>query len=168
MRLTICLLMAAALIALAVTAPSPVRCQEGQGDTATGPIDAAAEIAVRGKRRLPGARARLVLPDDSGLKFSSMSEKEVELGDLEPGSSAKVTWNLEGRSSGSSAATVVVTSSHPGYDHIPGTYSAEMGISVSTQRTWLVLILLSVLILLILGMVLLSMRKHRRASGQSP
>ncbi len=130
------------------------------------PIDAVVEITVSGKRALPNVTARLILPEDSGLKFSSMAEKEVGLGDLEPGSSAKVTWSLEGRTSGSSTATVVVTSTYPGYDHIPGTYGAEVRISISTHRTLLVLILLSALILLVLGMVFLSMRKHRRASGR--
>src|SRR5690606_33735431 len=109
------------------------------------PIDAVGEITVSGKRALPNVTARLILPEDSGLKFSSMAEKEVGLGDLEPGSSAKVTWSLEGRTSGSSTATVVVTSTYPGYDHIPGTYGAEVRISISTHRTLLVLILLSAL-----------------------
>jgi hypothetical protein len=130
------------------------------------PIDAVVEIQVSGKRALPTARARLILPEDSGLKFSSMAEKEVELGDLAPGSSVKVTWSLEGKASGSNTATVVLTSSYPEYERIPGTYSAEMEISVSTQRTWLVLVLLSVMVLLVLLMVLLSMRKHHRATKE--
>jgi hypothetical protein len=130
------------------------------------PIDAVVEIHVSGKRALPNARARLILPEDSGLKFSSKAEKEVDLGDLEPGSIVEVTWNLEGKASGSNTATVVLTSSYPEYDRIPGTYSAGMEISVSTQRTWLVLVLLSVMVLLVLIMVLLSMRKHHRASKE--
>jgi len=130
------------------------------------PIDAMVEIQVNGKRALPDARARLILPEDSGLKFSSMAEKEVELGDLAPGSSVKVTWSLEGKASGSNMATIVLTSSYPEYERIPGTYSTEMEISVSTQRTWLVLVLLSIMVLLVLFMVLLSMRKHHRASKE--
>jgi hypothetical protein len=130
------------------------------------PIDAVVEIQVSGKRALPDARARLILPEESGLKFSPMAEKEVDLGDLEPGSSVNVTWNLEGKASGSNTATVVLTSSYPQYERIPGTYSAEMEISISTQRTWLVLVLLSVMVLLVLVMVFLSMRKHHRTSQQ--
>lgn len=127
------------------------------------PIDVVVEIVVSGQRALPDAMARLVLPDDSGLKLATLTEKEVELGDLEPGSTVEVSWNLEGRTSGTYTAEVVLTSSYPEYDRIPGTYSAEMEIEVSTQRTWLVLVLLTLLVLAVLGMILLSMRKHRRA-----
>jgi len=130
------------------------------------PIDVVVEIQVNGKRALPDARARLILPEDSGLKFSSMAEKEVELGDLASGSSVKVTWSLEGKASGSNTANIVLTSSYPEYERIPGTYSADMEISVSTQRTWLVLVLLSIMVLLVLFMVLLSMRKHHRATKE--
>lgn len=129
------------------------------------PIDAVVEITVSGKRALPNTRARLVLPEDSGLKFSSMADKEISLGDLEPGSTTRVVWNLEGRTGGSNTATVILTSSYPDYDKIPGTYSADLEVSISTQRTWLVLALLSILILIVLGIILLSMRKHRRLSG---
>lgn len=130
------------------------------------PIDAVVEIQVSGKRALPDATARLILPEESALKFSSLAEKEVALGDLEPGSSVEATWNLEGKASGANTVTVVLTSSYPEYERIPGTYSAEMEISVSSQRTWLVLVLLSVMVLLVLFMVLLSMRKHHRASKE--
>ncbi|MBN2025436.1 MAG: hypothetical protein JW854_01550 [Actinobacteria bacterium] len=130
------------------------------------PIDVTVEIQVNGKRALPDATARLILPEDSGLKFSSMAEKEVELGDLASGSSVKVTWNLEGKASGSNTANIILTSSYPEYERIPGTYTAEMEISVSTQRTWLVVVLLSVMVLLVLFMVLLSMRKHHRAAKE--
>jgi hypothetical protein len=132
------------------------------------PVDAVAEIKVSGKRALPNARARLILPEDSGLKFTSMAEKEVELGNLEPGSSVEVKWGLEGRTSGSNMATIVLISSYPEYENIPGTYSAEMEISISAQRTWLVVILLSLLVLLVLGMIFFSMRKHSKASDNQP
>jgi hypothetical protein len=130
------------------------------------PIDAVVKIQVSGKRALPNARVRLILPDEGGLKFSSMAEKEIDVGDLQPGSSVKLTWNLEGKISGSNTAAVVLISSYPEYEHIPGTYGAEMEITISTQRTWLVLVLLSAMVLLVLGMVLLSMRKYHRTSQQ--
>jgi hypothetical protein len=128
------------------------------------PIDVKVQITVSGKRALPNARARLILPDESGLKFAALTEKEVDLGDLQPGSSVEVTWNLEGKTSGSNIAEVILTSSYPEYDRIPGTYEAKVEISVSTQRTWLVLVLLTIMVLLVLGMILLSMRKHRKAA----
>jgi hypothetical protein len=130
------------------------------------PIDAVVEITVSGMRALPNARVRLILPENSSLKFSSMAEKEVLLGDLEPGSSTQVTWNLEGRAGGSNTAAIVLTSSYAEYENIPGTYGADLAVSISTQRTWLVLVLLSIMVLLVLGLVLLSMRKHRKVSGR--
>ena len=130
------------------------------------PIDVTVQISVSGKRALPDTEVRLILPDDSGLKLATMSEKEVQLGDLEPGSTAEVSWNLEGKTNGTFTAEVILTSSYPEYARIPGTYGTEMEITVSSQRTWLVLVLLTLLVLAVLGMILLSMRKHRR--GEKP
>jgi hypothetical protein len=130
------------------------------------PIDVTVEISVSGKRALPDTEVRLILPDDSGLKLATMSEKEVQLGDLEPGSTAEVSWNLEGKTNGTFTAEVILTSSYPDYARIPGTYGTEMEITVSSQRTWLVLVLLTLLVLAVLGMILLSMRKHRK--GEKP
>jgi hypothetical protein len=130
------------------------------------PIDVTVQISVSGKRALPDTKVRLILPDDSGLKLATMSEKEILLGDLEPGSTAEVSWNLEGKTNGTFTAEVVLTSSYPDYARIPGTYGTKMEIKVSSERTWLVLVLLTLLVLAVLGMILLSMRKHRK--GEKP
>lgn len=126
------------------------------------PLDLAVEIRVSGMRALPDAKARLILTNGSGLKLATLSEKDVELGDLSPGSSTQVTWSLEGRAGGTYTVEVVINSSYPEYDQIPGTYSSSLDIVISTQRTWLVLVLLTLLVLLILGLILLSMRKHQK------
>jgi hypothetical protein len=126
------------------------------------PLDVNVEVEVNGKRALPNAKAHLVIPSSSGLKLAALSEKDLELGDLQPGSTAEASWNLEGKMSGTYQVEVEITSSYPEYDNIPGTYYAGMEIVISTQRTWLVLVLLTVLIVLVLCLVFLSMRKHKR------
>lgn len=131
------------------------------------PIDVEVEVRVSGKRALPDARARLVLPADSGLKFSSMAQKEVLLGDLQPGSSTVVAWSLEGRARGSSRVEFVLTAAYPEYENIPGRYVAEVEITISTQRTWLVASLLSATVLLVLALIFFSMRKQRKMSDAS-
>jgi len=126
------------------------------------PLDIEVEIVIDGRRALPDAEARLVLTNGSGVKLATKSEKEVELGNLLPGSSTTVTWEIEGKTSGTYIAEVVITSSYPEYTNIPGNYAEQIEIVISTQRTWLVLVLLSILVLFILTLVFLSMRKHQK------
>jgi len=126
------------------------------------PLDIEVEIKISGRRALPEAEARLVLTNGSGVKLATKSEKEVALGNLLPGSTTTVSWELEGKTSGNYIAEVVISSSYPQYANIPGTYVEQIEIVISTQRTWLVLVLLSVLVLFILTLVFLSMRKHQK------
>jgi hypothetical protein len=131
------------------------------------PLDIEVEIVVSGRRSLPDAEARLVLTNGSGVKLATKSEKEVELGNLLPGSSTTVTWEIEGKASGTYIAEVVITSSYPEYENIPGNFAEQIEIVISTQRTWLVLVLLSMLVLFILTLVFLSMRKHQKKESGS-
>ena len=131
------------------------------------PLDIEVEIVIDWRRSLPDAEARLVLTNGSGVKLATKSEKEVELGNLLPGSSTTVTWEIEGKTSGTYIAEVVITSSYPEYPNIPGNYAEQIEIVISTQRTWLVLVLLSILVLFILTLVFLSMRKHQRRESST-
>jgi hypothetical protein len=131
------------------------------------PLDIEVEIVIDGRRALPDAEARLVLTNGSGVKLATKSEKEVELGNLLPGSSTTVTWEIEGKTSGTYIAEVVITSSYPEYTNIPGNYTEQIEIVISTQRTWLVLVLLSILVLFILTLVFLSMRKHQKKESST-
>jgi hypothetical protein len=131
------------------------------------PFDLKVTVKVSGMRPLPNARARLVLVDGSGVKLASLTEKDVPLGDLEPGDSAEAEWKLEGKASGNYLAEVVIESSYPDYDRIPGAFSTQLKITVSAQRTWVVLVLLAGMIVLVVGLVFLSMRKHYRKEKES-
>ncbi|MDY6795169.1 MAG: M14 family metallopeptidase [Actinomycetota bacterium] len=132
------------------------------------PLDLDVEIVVSGMRALPNAQARLVLTNGSGLKLATLSEKDMSLGNLQPGSTYTVSWELEGKTSGTYIVEVIISSSYPDYENIPGTYSIQFEIVISSQRTWLVLVLLSILVLFLLSLVFLSMRKHQKRTGQPP
>lgn len=127
------------------------------------PVDVRVQVRVTGIRPLPDARVRLVLPDQSAFKFSGGSQKEVALGDLSPGADMEAAWSLEGKAKANEELKVVLESSYPEYERIPGTFTSSVSIRVSTQRTWIVILLLSVSIVILLAFIASSIRKQRRA-----